>query len=93
MIYIKTKKNSRQDATLGNTYVLFIQIGQSGPSSHLEQSMGQKPINEGRQMASKIRVVKIRQYAVFPRGVVSFFQIKENGNNVFFFGKLSKRTR
>ena len=39
MIYIKTKKNSRQDATLGNTYVLFIQIGQSGPSSHLEHSM------------------------------------------------------
>ena len=53
----------------------------------LEQSMGQKPINEGRQMASKIKIVKIRQYTVFPRGVVSFFQIEENGQNVFFFGK------
>ena len=49
--------------------------------------MGQKPINEGRQMASKIKVVKIGQYTVFPRGVVSLFQIKENGKNVFFFGK------
>ena len=49
--------------------------------------MGQKPINEGRQMASKIKVVKIGQYTVFPRGVVSLFQIKENGKNEFFFGK------
>ena len=49
--------------------------------------MGQKPINEGRQMASKIKVVKIGQYTVFPRGVVNFFQIKEDGKNVFFFGK------
>ena len=49
--------------------------------------MGQKPINEGRQMASKIKVAKIGQYTVFPRGVVSLFQIKENGKNVFFFGK------
>ena len=48
--------------------------------------MGQKPINEGKQMASKIKVVKIGQYTVFPHGVVSFFQIKD-GNNVFFFGK------
>ena len=50
-------------------------------------SMGQKPIDESRQMASKIKVVKIGQYTVFPRGVVSLFQIKENGKNVFFFGK------
>ena len=49
--------------------------------------MGQKPINEGRQTASKIKVVKIGQYTVFPRGVVSFLQIKGNGKNVFFFGK------
>ena len=49
--------------------------------------MGQEPINEGEQMASKIKVVKIVQYTVFPRGVVSFFQIKENGKNVLFFGK------
>ena len=49
--------------------------------------MGQKPINEGRQMASKIKVVKTRQYTMFPRGVLSFFQIKENGKNVFFFGE------
>ena len=48
--------------------------------------MRQKPIDESRQMASKTKVVKIRQYTVFPRGVVSFFQIKD-GNNVFFFGK------
>ena len=47
--------------------------------------MGQKPINESRQMASKIKVVKIGQYTVFPRGVVSFFKIKGNGKNVFFF--------
>ena len=39
------------------------------------------------QMASKIKVVKIGQYTVFPRGVVSFFQIEENSQNVFFFGK------
>ena len=38
-------------------------------------------------MASKIKVVKLGQYTVFPRDVVSFFQIKENGKNVFFFGK------
>ena len=38
-------------------------------------------------MASKIKVAKIGQYTVLPRGVVSFFQIKENGKNVFFFGK------
>ena len=49
--------------------------------------MGQKPINKGRQTASKIKVVKIRQDTVFLHGVVSFFQIKENGKNVFFFGK------
>ena len=30
------------------------------------QSMGQNPINEGRQMASKIKVIKIGQYTVFP---------------------------
>ena len=65
----------------------IIRIRQSRPSSHLEQSMGQKPINEGRQMASKIKVVKIGQYTVFLHGVVSFFQIKENGKNVFFFVK------
>ena len=49
--------------------------------------MGQKPINVGRQMASKIKVVQIGQYTVFPRGVLSFFQIKENGKNMLFFGK------
>ena len=38
-------------------------------------------------MASKIKIVEIRQYTVFPRGVVAFFQVKENGKNVFFFGK------
>ena len=38
-------------------------------------------------MASKIEVVKIGQYNMFPCGVVSFFQIKENGKNMFFFGK------
>ena len=87
IVNFKTEKNRRQDAALRNTHLLLIRIRQSGPSSHLEQSMGQKPINEGRQMASKIKVVKIGQYTVFPRGVVSFFQIKENGKNVFFFGK------
>ena len=56
----KSKKNRRQDATLGNTHLLLVRIRQSGPSSHLEQSLGLKPINEGRQMASKIKVVKIR---------------------------------
>ena len=64
----KTEKDRRQNATFGNTHLLLIRLKQSGPSSHLEQSMGQKPINEGRQMASKIKVVKIRQYTVFPRG-------------------------
>ena len=49
--------------------------------------MGQKPIDEGRQMALKIKVVKIGQYTVLPCGVINFFQIKENGKNVFFFGK------
>ena len=39
--------------------------------------MGQEPINEGRQMASKIKIVKIGQYTVFPRGVVGFFQEKK----------------
>ena len=38
--------------------------------------MGQKPIDESRQMASKIKVVKIGQYTVFPRGVVSFFNYR-----------------
>ena len=47
--------------------------------------MGQKPLNEGRQMASKINIVKIGQYTVFPRGVDGFFQVKENGKNFFFF--------
>ena len=50
-----------------------------------EQSMGQIPINEGRELAPKINVVKIGRYTVFPRGAVSFFQIKENGKNVLFF--------
>ena len=49
--------------------------------------MGQKPINESRQMASKIKVVKIRQYTLFQRGDLSFFQIEKNGKNGFFFGK------
>ena len=48
--------------------------------------MGQKPINEGRQMASKIKVIKIRQYTVFPCGVVSFIKVKEDCNNMFFLG-------
>ena len=52
--------------------------------------MGQKPINEGRQMASKI---KIGQYTVFPCGVVGFFQVKENGKNMFFFGKKALRMK
>ena len=38
---ILLNKNQRQDATLGNTHLLLIRIRQSGPSSHLEQSMGQ----------------------------------------------------
>ena len=38
-------------------------------------------------MASKIKVVKIREHTVFPQSVVCFFHIKENGNNVFFFCK------
>ena len=87
IVNFKTEKNWRQDAALRNTHLLLISIRQSGPRYHLEQSMGQKPINESRQMASKIKVVKIGQYTVFPRGVVRFFQIKENGKNVFFFGK------
>ena len=54
--------------------------------------MGHKSIIEGRQMVSKIKVVKIRQYTAFSCGVVSFFQIKENGKYVcvcvfYFFGK------
>ena len=84
---ILLNKNQRQGATLGNTHLLLIRIRQRGPSSHLKQSMGQKPINEGRQMASKIKVVKIRQYTVFPHGVVSFFKIKKNDNNMFSFGQ------
>ena len=87
LLILRPEKNRRQDATFGNTHLLLIHIRQSGPSSNLEQSMGQKPINKDRQMASKIEIVKIRQNAVFSRGVVSFFQIKENGKNVFFFGK------
>ena len=35
----------------------------------------------------KSRSLKIGQYTVFPRSVVSLFQIEENGQNVFFFGK------
>ena len=53
----------------------------------LKQPMGQKPLNEGRQMASKIKIVKIGQYTVFPRGVVGFFQVKESGKNVLLLGK------
>ena len=87
IVNFKSEKNRRQDATLGNTHLLLVRIRQSRPGFHLEQSMGQKPINECRQMASKIKVVKIGQYTVFPRGVVSFFQIEENSQNVFFFGK------
>ena len=54
--------------------------------------MGHKSIIEGRQMVSKIKVVKIRQYTAFSCGVVSFFQIKENGKYVcvcvvFFLGQ------
>ena len=49
--------------------------------------MGQKSTNEGRQMASKIKIVKVGHYTVFPRGVVGFFQVKENSKNVLFFGK------
>ena len=64
-----------------------MRIRQSGTSSHLEQSTRQKPINESRQMALKMKVVKVRQYAVFPHGVISVFQIKEDGNDLFFFGK------
>ena len=45
---------------LGNTHLLLVCIRQKGISYHLEQSMGQKLINEGRQMAMKIKVVKIR---------------------------------
>ena len=48
----------------GDQMLLLICIRQSGPSSHLEQSVGQKHINEGRQMALKIKVVKIGQYTV-----------------------------
>ena len=73
------------DASLRNTHLLLIHIGQSGASSHLKQPMGQEPINEGWQMASKIKIVKIGQHTVFPRGVVGFFQVKEKGKNVFFF--------
>ena len=35
-------------------------------------------------MALKIKVANVRQCTVFPCGVVSFFQIKENGNSVLF---------
>ena len=59
LFILRLKRIGKQDATLGNTHLLLIRIRQSGPSSHLEQSMGQKPTNEGRQMASKIKVVKI----------------------------------
>ena len=38
-------------------------------------------------MASKIKIVKIGQYTVFPRGVVGFFQVKESGKNVLLLGK------
>ena len=47
--------------------------------------MGQKPLNEDRQMASKIKIVNIGQSTVFLRGVVGFFQVKETDKNVFFF--------
>ena len=45
----------------GNTDHLLKHIRKSGPSSHLKQLMGQKPTNKGRQMAMKIKVIKIRQ--------------------------------
>ena len=38
-------------------------------------------------MALKIMVIKIKWYTVFSRGVVSFLQITENVNNMFFSGK------
>ena len=80
-----------RSATLGNTHLLLICIRHNGPSSNLEQLMGQKPINEGRQFSLKIEVIKIRQYTMFPCGVIcSFFQVKENGKNMFFFGKSVK---
>ena len=65
----------------------IIRIRQSRLSSHLEQSMGQKPINEGRQMASKIKLVKTRQSTVFPRGVASFFRKTKLARTWSFFGR------
>ena len=59
-VNFKTKKNQRQDATLRNTHLLLVHIRLSGLSSHLEQSMGQKPINEGRQTVFKFKLVEIR---------------------------------
>ena len=67
-----------------NTHLLLILLSDRVGR---KQPVGRKPINEGRQMASKIKIVKIGQYTVFPCGVVGFFQVKENGKNVFFFGK------
>ena len=58
---------------MGNTHLLLMRITQSRPSSQVELTMGQKHINEGMQIPSKIKVVKIRQYAEFQRGVMSFF--------------------
>ena len=67
-----------------NTHLLLILLSDRVGR---KQPVGRKPINEGRQMASKIKIVKIGQYTVFPRGVVGFFQVKENVKNMFFLGK------
>ena len=85
LLNLRLKRTGDKILPPGNTHFLLTRIRQSGPSSNLEHLVGQKPINEDRQMASKIKVLKIRHYTVFPCCVVSFFQIKENGKNVFFF--------
>ena len=84
IVNFKTETNRSQDATLGNTHLLLIRIKQSGLSANLEQSVGQTPINEGRQVASKSMAVQIREYTVFPRGVVSSVQIEENTRTCIF---------
>jgi len=83
-VNFQTKKSNREDTALRNAHLLIIELRHMNlpllESSCFEENF--QWTNEHRQSAAQTCTVQVPHDSIFPCCVVSFFEVKEDGNSV-----------
>ena len=66
---------------------LLVQLGKNGTHSNPERTFRQEALNKPGEVAPETEIPEVRQNAVLPCCVVSFFKVKENGYDMFLFNE------